>query len=503
MKPYLRSRRPALGRTPRRDGASVQGHLSTWVESIVSQTMAETAKLKSSNRALDLYVNDAMGHGLLESLIVETVGIGLTPQFAPDHEALGLDAAWADEFGAQLGRIWNNWGLDCRKWCDAQRRLDIYGLQQLAYFSWRLDGIGLFQIRSKSGRRPSPLAVLPIDPARMVTPSDASDLPIYDGVEVDDDGMPVKVWLAKPSAIKRIGTSYVKADCTSYDVWDEATGLPKILMVTGVRNIAEYRQDSIMGPMIEELRNNRDFVGAALVRAMLSNLFVAFVENSGATAKDDWSERVVELEKGTILQGSKQEVPHFFKQEAQPQGYREMFDSIVDRLGMCTSRGSENVSRKYQASYSASKASMVKAQQVNSVEHMTLNSNFNQPILMWLVYERAMAGALSVPSTQTLFEDLNELSRADWMPQPMPEIDRAKKANAIQTELETHQTTYAEVYAEKSADWRKKLRQRAKEKAYIKQLESEFEISMDPGAAAPLQAPANQPDDEGSDQEAQ
>lgn len=503
MKPYVRHRRPA-GRTPRRDGASVQGHLSTWVESIVTQTMAETAKLKSSNRALDLYTNDAMGHGLLESLIVETVGIGLTPQFAPDHEALGLTAEWSDAFAAQLSRLWNNWGLDCRKYCDAQRRLDIYGLQQLAYFCWRLDGIGLFQLRKKSGRRPSPLAVLPIDPSRLVTPSDAHDLDIYDGVQVDEDGMPVKVWLAKPDAVKRLSATYSKGDCVSLDIWDEETGLPKILMVTGVRNIAEYRQDSIMGPMIEELRNNRDFVGAALVRAMLSNLFVAFVENSGAknVADQDWSERVVELEKGTILQGGKQEIPHFFKQEGTPQGYREMFDSIVDRLGMCTSRGAENVSRKYQASYSASKASMVKAQQVNSVEHMTLNSNFNQPLLMWLVYERAMAGALDVPSSKTLVEDLNELSRADWMPQPMPEIDRAKKATAIQTELETHQTTYAEVYAEKSADWRKKLRQRAKEKAYIKNLEAEFGISMEATAAQP-QAPENQPDDEGSDQEQQ
>jgi len=502
MKPYVRHRRP-VGRTPRRDGASVQGHLSTWVESIVTQAMAETAKLKSSNRALDLYTNDAMGHGLLESLIVETVGIGLTPQFAPDHEALGLGADWSDTFAAQLSRLWNNWGLDCRKYCDAQRRLDIYGLQQLAYFCWRLDGIGLFQLRKKDGRRPSPLAVLPIDPSRLVTPSDANDLDIYDGVQVDEDGAPVKIWLARPDAIKRLSLTYSKADCVSLDIWDNETGLPKILMVTGVRNIGEYRQDSIMGPMIEELRNNRDFVGAALVRAMLSNLFVAFVENAGAKAETDWSERVVELEKGTILQGGKQEIPHFFKQEGTPQGYREMFDSIVDRLGMCTSRGSENVSRKYQASYSASKASMVKAQQVNSVEHMTLNSNFNQPLLMWLVYERTMAGALDVPNTRTLVEDLNELSRADWMPQPMPEIDRYKKANAIQVELETNQTTLSEIYAEKSADWRKKLRQRAMELAEIKRLEAEFGVNMNPAAGARPAVTESQPDNNGSDQEAQ
>lgn len=475
MKPFVR--RKIYGRSARRDGASVQGQLSTWVNSIVNQAVAERSKALSANRALDLYTNDAMAHGLLESLIVETVGIGLTPQFAPDHETLGLSADWSAHYSTHLSRIWANWALDCRNWCDAQRRLDIYGLQQLMYFCWRLDGIGIAQLRWKDGRRPSPLAVLPIDPSRLVTPSDASDRQIYDGVEVDDDGQPVRVWLVRPDA-GRMSMSYSTAECQPLDLWDEATGLPKVMLVTGVRSIAEYRQDSIMGPMIEELRINRDLVGAALVRALIANLFVMFIENSGAIATDDWNSRLVELERGTILQGTNREIPHFFKHEARPDGYREMFDSIIDRLGMATSRGAENVSRKYQASYSASKASMVKAQQVNAVEHMTLVNRFCQPLLMWLVYERAMAGDLPVPSLSSLYDDLNELAKVDWTPQPLPEIDRARRASAIETELSTHQTTYADIFGEKSKDWRKQLRQRAQEKAYIAGLEKEYGVSL-------------------------
>jgi capsid protein len=479
MKPYLRSRRPALGRTAHRAGASIQGHLATWTRSIVDQRVAEMEKRRISDRALDLYTNDAMGHGLLESLIVEVVGIGLTPQFDPDHEALGLTQSWADEYTAALSRLWSRFGLDCRNWADAQRRLDIYSLQQLMFFCWKLTGIGLAQLRWKEqAAAPTPLCVLPIDSARLVTPSDSPTESIYDGVEIDEDGAPVRVWLAKPEHIAACKTSYTAAECQPFPVRDEKTGLPLILLVTAVRSIAEYRQDSIFGPMMEELRNNNDFIGAAVLRAVLSNLFVMFLENSGADAKTNLEERIVEMDKGMIVQGGRQEKPYFFSLENAPDGYRVMFDSIVDRLGMATVRGAENITRKYQASYSASKASMVKAQQANVTDHMTLNNSFNQPLLMWLVYWGVLSGKLPVPARSELVQDLFELSMCRWMPQPMPEIDRAKRATAIKTELETHQTTYSDHYGEKSEDWKKQLRQRAIEAAYIKDLETEFGVSL-------------------------
>jgi capsid protein len=502
MKPYIRTNRPTLGRTPRREGASTQGHLSTWTRSIVSQQLAEMEKRRIGDRAADLYTNDAMGHGLLESLIVEAVGIGLTPQFSPDHEALGMSQAWSDEFSAGLSRLWGRFGLDARKFCDAQRRLGIYGLQQLMYFAWKLTGIGLAQIvRRDDAIAPTPLCVLPIDPARLVTPSDRPSNRIYDGVEIDDFGAPVNVWLARPETMSPFKTSYRAEECRSWPVRDAKTGLPRMLLVTGVRNVAEYQQDSILAPMIDDMRNNRDFVSAALVRAMMSNLFFMFLENSAAKpAGDDLASRIVELDKGTILQGARTEKPHFFNLDNAPDGYRVMFDSIVDRLGMATARGAENVIRKYQASYSASKASMVKAAQVNSTDHMVLNDNFNQVLLMWLIYERAVSGALPVPSMATLPQDLYELSLCRWLPQPMPEIDRQKRATAIKTELETHQITYSDVCGERGQDWRKHMRQKAIELSYIKGLEAEFGISM---AVPDAQQPeAQEPDDQdGTDKE--
>lgn len=501
MKPF--ARRKPLGRTPRRVGASTQGQLATWTQSVVDQLVAERSKAVIGARAADLYSNDAMAHGLLESMVVEAVGVGLTPQFSPDHEALGASQAWADQYVPALSRLWSRWGMDCRCWCDAQRRLDIYGLQQLLYFSWRLAGIGIAQVViDDAPGRPSPLAVLPIDPSRLVTPTDAQDLPIYDGIEVNDFGAPVRAWLVKPGEVSSTAMGYRREQCTAWDVRDAKTGLPRILLVTGVRHIAEYRQDSVLSPMITELRNNTDLIDAAIIRALISNTFVMFVENQAAARQDtddDWRNRIQELKHGLILQGSSREIPHFFDHKAAPDGYREMFDSIVDRLGMASVRGSENVARKFQASYSASKASMVKAEQVNRVEHMTLKTSFCQPMLMWLAYEHALRGALPVPG-QNILDDLYHLTVCDWLPQPMPEIDRAKRANAIATELETGQITYSDIYGEQSKDWRRQRRQRALELAHDKALEQEFGITFTT-ATTPAEPAQDQPAPDGSDLE--
>ena len=57
MKPF---RRQVLGRTPRRAGASTSGAMSTWVQTVVDQRIAEREKSRVSDRATDLYANDAM-----------------------------------------------------------------------------------------------------------------------------------------------------------------------------------------------------------------------------------------------------------------------------------------------------------------------------------------------------------------------------------------------------------------------------------------------------------
>ncbi|WP_285906844.1 phage portal protein [Pseudodesulfovibrio pelocollis] len=474
--------RVSRGRRVRRAGASLEGSLSTWTNSIVTQREAERQQERTSERAFDLYYNDAMAHGVLESLLVEAVGIGLTPQPSPRTEWLGRDAAWEEEFQTAALRVWEQQALDCRRFCDATRRLDYYGLQGLAYFNWKLLGIGVFQVMAK--RRPlAPLStcLLPIDPFRLVTPSDATSVEIYDGVEVDRDGEPVRVWIRQPGVTM---LRPPKSQCAAFDVWDKETGLPRMLLVTDVRNVGEYRQDSILGPMISEIKHSNDLAEAAVVGAMIRNLYTMFVNDygQGAVSRDTpWHQRVVETNKGTILLGSGKEKPTFFQHEAAPSRYTEMFSAIIDRIGMATGRGAENVVRKFQASYSASKASMEKADQFNDFEHRTLNLQWNQPFWSWILFEAALRGRLPVRADEFL-ANLYEYTHCEHLPQPFRQIDREKAAKADVMELGSHVTSYRTIYGRKGSDWRGELTQIAKEKRFIREIEAQYGVTM--GASA-------------------
>ncbi|RLB88630.1 MAG: hypothetical protein DRH26_13185, partial [Deltaproteobacteria bacterium] len=157
------------GRHFKRAGAALQGTLSNWVTAIVHSRIAEIEKRKVSNRAWDLYLNDAMAKGIIEGLVVEAINTGITPQPHPMFEWLGKDSAWQNEYQKKAYDLFEIWGLDFRNFCDATGRCNIYMLQALAFFQWKLEGIGVFQVvMQKEKSRPLALSVLPIDPGRLI-----------------------------------------------------------------------------------------------------------------------------------------------------------------------------------------------------------------------------------------------------------------------------------------------------------------------------------------------
>lgn len=472
------------GRHFKRSGASVQGTLSKWVTAIVNSRIAEREKYKVANRAWDLYLNDAMAHGIIEGLVAEVVNTGLTPQPHPMVRWLKKDADWQKEYQQITYDLFEIWGLDCRNWCDATGRGNIYMLQALALFQWKLEGIGLFQVvMKKDPARPLSLSILPIDPGRLVTPTNVSgSKDIYDGIELGKNGEIRAAYILKPDRAHAVYAAKAD-DCTRIEAVNPQTGMPNLLLVCDVRNIAEYRQDSILGSMIKEIKDSNDFVDAALVKALIQNLWTLFVESEqGSTyhnkPNDSWEDRLEEMEKGTMIFGYPGEKPHFMDSNAPGPNYDIMNNSIIGRLGMATGRGPENISRSYKNSYSASRASIEDAAKFDDYDRMILANRFCQPINGLMQYEAALRGILPVTSIDDFIANQYAYTRTDWMPPKLRPIDHGKEAKADTERLNNHTKTYSDIYGERSENWRAKLRQAAIEQAYIKELEDEFGISL-------------------------
>jgi capsid protein len=498
----------ATGRWFKRSGASIQGTLSNWTSQLINNRLSESQKRTVSDRSWDLYLNDAMAHGIIEGLVTQIVGTGLTPQAQPMLSWLGQTIEWQQQYQQRVYDLFEIWGLDSRNTCDATRRQNIYMMQALAAFQWKLDGIGVFQVVNQANSGPFSLALLPIDPSRLITPSDMTLGNIYDGLELDRNGAIVAAWVIRDSQNGAFSRLYVSArsdECIRIPAVDAKTGLPNVLFVCDVRNVAEYRQDSALGSMIKELRDNSDFVEAALVKALLSNLFSVFVEDTMGTqltSATDWSERIQELDKGTMIIGRAGEKPTIISSDAPGPNFEVMFNGVIKRLGMATCRGPENVSREYKASYSASQASIENASNFDDTDRAVIINRFCQPALMWLEYEAVLRGLLPVQSVDKFLANLHAYTRTEWLKPPVRPIDKLKAANADEVRLNNLTRCYSDIYGEMGQDWRVKLRQRAIEQQYVDGLEDEYGIEFKPEKAeAPIPDEPEQKDG-GSDAEA-
>ena len=487
------------GRHYKRAGASIQGTLSNWLTSIVNARVAEREKRSVADRAWDLYINDAMAHGVVEGIVTQCVNIGLTPQPNPMVEWLGYDAEFGQEYQSKTYDLFEVWGLDPRNFCDTQRRLNFYMLETLAYFQWKLQGVSLFQTVFKENPFcPLSISFLPIDPSRVVTPYDASlKADIYDGFELDKNGGIKAVYVIKPGKeTKTYAPS--KDDCFRFKINNTATGLPNILVCCDVRNISEYKQDSILTCMIKEIRDSNDFVDASLVKSLVANLWTAFVTSEAEAARQhtaqagqsdpatmsDWEDRIQELDKGTIITGFPGEKAEIFQSNAPGDNYAAMNDSIIGRLGMATGRGPENISRTYTSSYSASRAAIEDAAKFDDYDRMILVNCFCAPALAWVQYEGGLRGLIPIRSIEHFKKNLYAYTRANWLPPPSRPIDHYKEAQADGERLRSHTTTYADIYGERSSDWKPKLVQRALELKFIKELESVHGVEMSVGESA-------------------
>jgi len=125
----------SFGRHISRRAAKYSGTLTSWTVRYISSRLAEREKRIASDRALDLYMNSSMAHDILEGLLTEVVGTGLTPQPSPMIDWLGLTSDWQTEWTKKAYAWFEIIGMDPRKWVDATRRQTIYGLQSLALFN--------------------------------------------------------------------------------------------------------------------------------------------------------------------------------------------------------------------------------------------------------------------------------------------------------------------------------------------------------------------------------
>lgn len=487
------------GRSFNRAGASHRGTNAKWKPSLISRMQAEREKKLTSTRSWDLYTNTAMGRGIISGAKIDTIGTGLTPLPTLSPQQLGITGDAARELTQAQIDAFMLWGFDPRHFCDGQARQNFYQLQGWGYLSWKLDGIGIFQVsfEEEDDIRPSRLILTPIDSGRLKTPVRAAGRSaaingkaIYDGIEVDSRGKPIALHLTKGN---NPGLASANLATERFSIWSEKTGLPEFLLITGVDNIAEYRQGSMLEPIMKLIRDTEELQDAALVGALTAQLFSIVMGKSAVTGGGDggdpeqqnsnkgtydWEDAVYQLMSGTIIEAPLGMEPKSIETGKPGPNFDAHMDQLKEHAGTATQRGKENMTRTYQSSFSASIANILAADRVSDDDRVVMDSCFNQPAWSWHCYGLAVTGQAPLPVGIDPVRDLYLYSAATFLPPPPKVLQPLPAAKANQIKLETGETTLSEVWSKNNKDPEKSFQQLAADKAKMLELQNTFGVDL-------------------------
>ena len=250
-----------------------------------------------------LYMAAPIATSAIKTNRTNVVGVGLRLKSRIDREVLGLSPDQAERWQKETEREFSLWASNKRA-CDATGMNNFYGLQQLALISWLLSGdcIGLIKQYETTRLLPYSLRVHLIESDRIATPNNygagttlyyttgknsETGNTIYDGVEVDKNGMVVAYHIRSnyPYELGAPVTEWARVLA-----YQQSTGLPNVLHVIDTERPDQYRGVSYLAQVIEPLLQLRRYTESELMAAVVESFYTAFIKTEAPTDEMPFNE---------------------------------------------------------------------------------------------------------------------------------------------------------------------------------------------------------------------
>ena len=249
-------------------------------------------------RARMLFMSSPVAASAIKTNRTKVVGTGLTLKSSIEHKVLGMTPEQAKEWQQNTEREFALWAGK-KENCDAIGMNDFAGLQQLAVTSWLMNGdvFALFQWYKETPINPYQLRIHMIEADRISTPRTTGVIPtpgytegtniknglkIYDGVEVDKNGMVVAYHVCNSYPNQRIRD---KVEWKRVIAYGKRTGMPMILHIMDSERCDQYRGVTYLAPVIESLLNISRYTQSEIMAALIQSFFTAWIKtNTNPTA---------------------------------------------------------------------------------------------------------------------------------------------------------------------------------------------------------------------------
>lgn len=383
-------------------------------------------------RARMLYMAAPIATSAIKTNRTNVIGCGLRLKSNIDANRLGLsrDAAkeWQDNTEAEF-KLW----AEKKNSCDATGVNDYYAMQQLALMSWLMSGdvFGIIKQVEPTLLHPYSLRIQLVEADRCSTPlmnyghycfttdgKAQNGNRIFDGVEIDDDGM-IKAYYFRNTYPHIVATA--STEWTRVEAYGENTGLPNVLHVMESERPEQYRGVTYLAQIIEPLLQMRRYTEGELMAALVESFFTAFITTDTGAEEMPYNEvngsdiepsdpDDYEMGPGTINIMKPGEDIKFAAPARPASGFSAFVRALCEQCGAALEIPADLLLKSFNASYSASRAALLEAWKAFKMRREWFANDFCRPIYeIWLA-EAVARGRIQAPGFFT-----DPLIRAAWL----------------------------------------------------------------------------------------
>lgn len=402
-----------------------------------------------------LYMAAPIATSAIKTSRTNVVGVGLRLKSRIDREMLGLSQEQAEAWQKKTEREFSLWAGNKRA-CDATGMNNFYGLQQLALVSWLMSGdcIGLLKQYKTERMLPYALRVHLIEADRIATPSGYgagtmlfcttgrnrdNGNTIYDGVEVDGNGMAVAYHIRStyPFEVGTTETAWARVEA-----YQKHTGLPNVIHVMDSERPDQYRGVCYLAQVVEPLLQLRRYTEAELMSAVIESFFTAFVKTEAPTDEMPFNE--VEPDPAGVPKGPNDynmgpgqinimepgEDVVFAEPKHPNSNFKDFEKAVCEQVGAALEIPSDLLMKSFNSSYSASRAALLEAWKGFRMRREWLADDFCRPVYEVWMSEAVARGRIYAPG---FFQDPAIRAAylgSEWLGPSQGQIDPVKEITA-------------------------------------------------------------------------
>lgn len=452
-------------------------------------------------RSRDQMRNAPVALGALNTDTLHVVGTGLSYTPAINYQFLGMTKEQAKEWSTSTKARFKAWAESPD--CDVACRQDFYSFTELSYRTWEESGDAfvLTPILQRNGDEALALQLVEAD--RVSNPLGAmnSDT-LQEGVELNPEtSEAIAVYIAKyhPGDFRGKANTWTRVEMRG------ATGRRNVLHLFDMVRPGQVRGVPWIAPILEPLRQLNKWSDAELNAAVVSSLWVVFMEMDADAFTDlfddqsaekvikkglDWSGNIESGKAVNLLPGEKAEMKTPGRPNPQ---FDPFFQAMCAQLGMALGLPKEVMLMHFQSSYTAARAAFMMAWRRWNYRRDKIAKMLCQPVLeLWLANEVRL-GRISCPGFFSNRATRAAWCGAVWTGDGPGSVDPVKEVTAAKMRVELGiSTKQAESVQHDGIDWDTKQTQRAEE---VKR-EREDGTASSPAQPAASSEP---PDNNGSD----